>query len=307
MDAQSQANYGVPAAGIAAASGLASAAFLTGAPLNLASALTGNPNAQAAFASSRAIASGMLRGAYPSNGSGFVRTFSSSATFNIVTTTFAGTEPVKFALLDAQTLGTGFSSMTMRIFARSVQQDLQTFATPAAAIAYMKDRVYSFGLATGNPQIQVTLDVTASAANSGFAATFGTVVTDGSAPTGFAAWAATNTVPADYTDFDNDGLNNFLEYALGLNPRAADGFNTSGATLEPVSGSTYLTLTINRASLRPDVVYRVEVSTNLAQWNSGPSFTTTLTDTPTQFKVRSNTPVTPTSPPQFLRLVVVPQ
>ena len=183
----------------------------------------------------------------------------------------------------------------------------RTSSAHAAAIAYFKDRVYSFGLATGNPQIQVTLDVTASTANSGFAVTFGAAIVDGSSPTGFAAFAATNHVPADYTDFDKDGLNNFVEYALGLNPQVADSAGASAMSLQPVSGSTYPTLTINRTSIRPDVSYRVEVSTDLILWNSGPSYTTTITDTPTQLKVRSNTPVTPSSPTQFLRLAVVPQ
>ena len=149
--------------------------------------------------------------------------------------------------------------------------------------------------------------MTASTANSGFAVTFGAAIVDGSSPTGFAAFAATNHVPADYTDFDKDGLNNFVEYALGLNPQVADSAGASAMSLQPVSGSTYPTLTINRTSIRPDVSYRVEVSTDLILWNSGPSYTTTITDTPTQLKVRSNTPVTPSSPTQFLRLAVVPQ
>lgn len=310
VESESRAEYGTPAPSISATAGIESVAYLTAAPLNLASYLTGNPNAQAAFASSRPIASGVLKCAYPASSLGAARTFTASANYSLQTSTFAGTEAVRFAVLDAQTLASGFSSLSLQITSRSVSVDSQTFSSPATAVTYLKDRVYNLGTTTASGNqipIQITLTVTASASDSGFALTFGNVVVDGSSPSGFAAYAATNNVPADYSDTDRDGLNNFVEYALGLSPNTSDGSNASVVGIENVSGSNYPTLTINRASIRSDVSYRVEVSTDLKQWNSGPSYTTVITDNAMQLKVRSNTPITPGAPPQFLRLEVVPQ
>jgi hypothetical protein len=200
--------------------------------------------------------------------------------------------------------------MSITITSRGVQVDSQTFGDAASATAYLKDRVYNFGVASGtNGLIPVTIlmTVTTSSTDSGYLLNYGAGVIDGSSPTGFSAWAATNSVSADFSDKDNDGLNNFLEYALGRNPNAPDTTGVSVAGVQNVSGSNYPTLTITRNGILSDVNYTVQVSTDLVHWNSGPAFTTTITNTASQLVVRSNTPISPSSPPQFLRLLCTPQ
>ena len=52
-----------------------------------------------------------------------------------------------------------------------------------------------------------------------------------------------------------------------------------------------------------DVIYNVEVSADLQNWQFGPPFTVTLTNVPSQLNVRDNTPVTAV-PARFIRLQV---
>jgi hypothetical protein len=57
------------------------------------------------------------------------------------------------------------------------------------------------------------------------------------------------------------------------------------------SGQQYLALTVNRTAQATDVTYDVEVSGDLHAWTSGPPYTVTITNIPTQLLVRDNTPV----------------
>jgi len=65
-------------------------------------------------------------------------------------------------------------------------------------------------------------------------------------------------------DPDGDGLNNLLEYALGLTPKAP---NTAGLPEMGVDGLDW-TFTYTRPVDRPDLSYVVQVSTNLVDWTS---------------------------------------
>lgn len=78
-------------------------------------------------------------------------------------------------------------------------------------------------------------------------------------------------------DPDADGFNNLLEYAFDLNPVVAD--------LSPVSldaGSGFLTLTYPRRTddINADLIYTVEVSSDLVNWFSGPGYTQELSSVP---------------------------
>ena len=96
------------------------------------------------------------------------------------------------------------------------------------------------------------------------------------AGTSFASWAAqkglTGNDALHTADPDFDGLNNLLEYALGLDPSSASGNPTKAGTVD-VAGQLYLTLTYTRpagADARPDITYTGERSTTLAplDWSS---------------------------------------
>ncbi len=97
---------------------------------------------------------------------------------------------------------------------------------------------------------------------------------------------------ADTASPAGDGVPNLIKYALGLNPfTPATGSQLPVASILTVSGQNYLTLTVNRTAPATDVTYIVEVSGDLVTWVSGPSFTVTISNTPTQLIVRDNTPV----------------
>jgi len=71
---------------------------------------------------------------------------------------------------------------------------------------------------------------------------------------------------AGFGDFDGDGLVDFLEYALGLNPALSNGDGTTTGTLN-VSGQDYMTLTVTRPLGRDDVVtFQAEACTTLSDW-----------------------------------------
>jgi hypothetical protein len=76
---------------------------------------------------------------------------------------------------------------------------------------------------------------------------------------GYGTWASTNGIPGEPAsgDFDNDGLSNLMEYALGKNPTVSS--QPAGALLDGV-----ITFTKGvDAVANGDVTYSIETSTNL--------------------------------------------
>ncbi|MCB1097930.1 MAG: M4 family metallopeptidase [Verrucomicrobiae bacterium] len=100
---------------------------------------------------------------------------------------------------------------------------------------------------------------------------------------GFAAWATSNGVlpTALNGNPDGDSWSNIMEYALGLNPKKPDGRDAIRATV--VGGR--LVLEVVR-SLRSDLTYQVEFSSNMKSWTSQGS--TVLVNSPTTLKVQAN-------------------
>ncbi len=105
---------------------------------------------------------------------------------------------------------------------------------------------------------------------------------------------------ADAFDADGDGLPNLVEYALGSLPLSPASAPMPAASLETSGGSTYLTLTVDRTALRPDVSYVVQVGDDLVGWSSD---VTVLENTATRLKVRDNVPLT-SGGKRFIRLQV---
>jgi hypothetical protein len=100
-------------------------------------------------------------------------------------------------------------------------------------------------------------------------------------------------------DADDDGYNELLELALGLNPIAPDPGGLPPVTTE----GDYLTMTITKHA---GVIYEVQSAGTLlpGQPDSFSAATTTvLINNATTLKVRDNFP-TATSPPRFMRVKV---
>ena len=124
------------------------------------------------------------------------------------------------------------------------------------------------------------------------------------------AWRYTNLgttsntgTAADTADPDQDGVNNLLEYALNTNPQNASSRELPTSSISNISGQNYLTLTVTKNPSATDLAYTVEVTSDLVNWFSGPTYTTTITNTSTSLVVRDNTPMS-SNPRRFIRLKV---
>jgi hypothetical protein len=81
---------------------------------------------------------------------------------------------------------------------------------------------------------------------------------------------ATNTaISGDFVDPDGDGAVNLLEYAVGSDPNAASG----GQTLTAAVVAGHCQAGFNRNASASDLTYIVEISNNLASWNSALTWT----------------------------------
>lgn len=75
----------------------------------------------------------------------------------------------------------------------------------------------------------------------------------------------------DTADFENDGTFNLLEYALALDPKAS----TPGLPF-PTRSAGILRLTYTKVKAATDITYTVQVGNEVGTWNSGPTFTQTV-------------------------------
>ena len=73
------------------------------------------------------------------------------------------------------------------------------------------------------------------------------------------------------------------------------------AEVVTLAGQRYLQITIPRRSDHPALL-TVEVSSDLTTWNSGPTFTEVVSDTPAALVVRDLTPLGTGTPRRFMRL-----
>ncbi|TVR54152.1 MAG: hypothetical protein EA425_02450 [Puniceicoccaceae bacterium] len=139
----------------------------------------------------------------------------------------------------------------------------------------------------------------------------------GEVPGGYGVWAATYFSPEQLADPDIsgfsadpdfDGWNNLQEYAFGgnpLEPRTAAGPVLGTAAL---NGSTVLTLSFDRLTDAPDVLYIVEASTDLATWTSlwsSQDHPVSAAESYVRTTVEDNVPIVDGGPARFLRVRLV--
>jgi hypothetical protein len=98
-------------------------------------------------------------------------------------------------------------------------------------------------------------------------------------------------------DPDHDGSPNLLEFVFGTPPKTA---GAPAATPVALVGG-HLQITIPRRSDHPAFL-TVEVSSDLANWDSGASHTQTVSDGPAALVVRDLTPLDTDHPKRFIRL-----
>lgn len=138
-------------------------------------------------------------------------------------------------------------------------------------------------------------------ATNGFGTFYGNSITFSTSTT-YPLWAAsrfgsatTGTGPED--DFDRDGIQNLMEYALGLNPTQSSQLPVG----QELAAGGYLRLTVSRAGLSNGILYRVEASSDLLNWSSANLVVDE--ETPTRLTVRDHLPASST-PQRFMRLHV---
>jgi len=115
------------------------------------------------------------------------------------------------------------------------------------------------------------------------------------------------TVWGDLADPDNDGRNNLMEFALGLNPLGSEPQDTvlvSGTVNS--GGNQYLTLTFNSRINEPLLQYLVEVSADNATWSATAQrvSTTPVNADFERVTYQDNVAITPQAA-RFIRLRVV--
>lgn len=118
-----------------------------------------------------------------------------------------------------------------------------------------------------------------------------TVTLTNQLPTNLSSWRA--AYGADLANPAHDGFVNLAKYALVVDPTSAIGVTQRPfVTLTPGAGNEqYLTLNIPRRTRRTHISYDVQISQDLAAWNSGAGYTVTLEDRDDLLVVRDATPV----------------
>jgi hypothetical protein len=126
----------------------------------------------------------------------------------------------------------------------------------------------------------------------------------GQIPATLAGWRT--AYGADTAVSSPDQLANLIKYSLGLDASVpATVLQMPAGTITPATGEQHLTLTIPRRMKRTDVIYTVQVSSDLSDWRSGAGHTVILEDSETRLVVRDALPIS-SGGQRFIRLAVQP-
>lgn len=129
----------------------------------------------------------------------------------------------------------------------------------------------------------------------------------------YAAWRQQHFTTADLGSTglsgDNaapalDGISNLMKYALGLSPKTPSTSSLPTVGKQAVNGKTYLTLTFTKIRALTDIVYTVQVSSDLITWNSGASYTVRMDNGSTDQAVYRDLVAVGDASRRFIRLQV---
>ncbi len=115
-----------------------------------------------------------------------------------------------------------------------------------------------------------------------------------------AAERANSAISGWNADADGDGLNNTLEYCLGLNPKSASSTWNPTASSIVISEQSYAKLSVTKCSYAGGTL-SIESSSNLQNWSSAPSDVVTVANTADLLEARDALPIL-AGQHRFLRL-----
>ena len=129
-------------------------------------------------------------------------------------------------------------------------------------------------------------------------------------------WQLTNFTPTELLDpaatdetldLDHDGLNGFLEYAYGLNPKVADASGGPVTAIQTLYGEQFLTITFRRQPTATDLTYTPQSGDAPNHWNGTPiqvGSPINNADGTQTVTFRDNVQITPDTPQRFMRLEI---
>ena len=182
-------------------------------------------------------------------------------------------------------------------------------ADAALDAAYNSGQIAVFDAVTPDSANAMQLSLTKASGNSVNYAYLNAVAIRESIPiaSSYALWTSAQGLPyaelAEDADPDGDGMVNFLEFALAGDPLLAESGILPVGSCRHYRGQMHLTMQLSKNPQADGISYLVEVSSDLALWNSGPGFTMTVVDNPETLLVMDSRPVLLNSR-RFMRLTV---
>jgi hypothetical protein len=73
-------------------------------------------------------------------------------------------------------------------------------------------------------------------------------------------------------DPDEDGRSNLLEYAFNSDPQVFDGPGLPGSLVVELEGGNHLAIRFRRVTAASDIIYQVESSADLGEWQTGSAY-----------------------------------
>jgi hypothetical protein len=116
----------------------------------------------------------------------------------------------------------------------------------------------------------------------------------------FEDWKTLHNVSSDTDDSDQDGLNAFVEYAIGSSPIVADSQTFPVFSLN--AAERRLEISLRRSLRADDARFSIDTSTDLQSWSPNPDFLSSRSVTGEAETLRYSVPIQPSESRRFLRV-----